>query len=355
MFCIVAFVVFVILGIFSARYRKLAKKAWGCVARKVTLRPCDTGFKQEAKDVIIGKLVLTKPKLARFLDKYLDYLAALIVVLSIWSLLVVFQSGLNLLVYDTCTPKNVESCSLGGESCGISIGQGSFVDAVKEGNVINWTKEEIAFFAQTISRVPDRFKAWNPTEYTGENSTYYNQFDAQKPVALEVIDPGCKFCAKLWGNIKEAGFENKYNLTYIAYAIPEPDGRYKFPNSPLIVTYLEAVKMYPLKNEEAPTDWRILERLFSDKDENGALFQENFNLLYSHQEAEDMILKWLKEFGYSDEQIAQIKLLTKSDEIAQKITKQIDIVQNQIKTIKIPTIIFDERRYDRVIGPEKLQ
>ncbi len=355
MFCIVAFVVFVILGIFSARYRKLAKKAWGCVARKVTLRPCDTGFKQEARDVIIGKLVLTKPKLARFLDKYLDYLAALIVVLSIWSLLVVFQSGLNLLVYDTCSPKDVESCSLGGESCGISIGQGSFVDAVKEGNVLNWTKEEITFFAQTVSRVPDRFKAWNPTEYTGENSTYYKEFDAQKLVALEVIDPGCKFCAKLWGNIKEAGFENKYNLTYIAYAIPEPDGRYKFPNSPLIITYLEAVKAYPLKNEKAPIDWRILERLFSDKDENGALFQENFNLLYSHQEAEDMILKWLKEFGYSDAQIAQIKLLTKSDEIAQKITKQKDIVENQIKTIKIPTIIFDERRYDRVIGPEKLQ
>ncbi len=118
---------------------------------------------------------------------------------------------------------------------------------------------------------------------------------------------------------------------------------------------MEAVKAYPLKNEKAPIDWRILERLFSDKDENGALFQENFNLLYSHQEAEDMILKWLKEFGYNDEQITKIKLLTKSDEIAQKITKQKDIVENQIKTIKIPTIIFDERRYDRVIGPEKLQ
>ena len=40
-------------------YRKLAKKAWVCVARKMTFRPCEIGFKEEAKNVLIGSLILS--------------------------------------------------------------------------------------------------------------------------------------------------------------------------------------------------------------------------------------------------------------------------------------------------------
>ena len=158
MFCISAFIIFAILGIFSARYRKLAKKAWICVARKITFRPCEIGFKEETKNIIIGKLILTRPRLARFLDRWIEIFATVFVILSIWSLLIVFQGGLNLFVYDTCSPKNVESCSLGGESCGVSVGQQTFIEAIKNFSVLSWTKEEALFLAETISRVPDRFK-----------------------------------------------------------------------------------------------------------------------------------------------------------------------------------------------------
>ena len=47
MFCIVAFVVLGIMGIFSATNRGLAKEAFDCVLRRVTLRPCTTGFDQK--------------------------------------------------------------------------------------------------------------------------------------------------------------------------------------------------------------------------------------------------------------------------------------------------------------------
>lgn len=356
MFCIAAFIVFVFLGIFSVRYRKLAKKAWSCVVRKLTFRPCEIGFKEDAKNILIGKLILTKPKLAKFLDKWIELFATIFVILSIWSLLVVFQSGLNLLVYDTCNPKNVESCSLGGEACGVSIGGQTFFEAVKNLEVLGWTKDEILFFIDTVSRIPDRFKSWKPEEYVDESATYYMPFSSDKQIALEIIDPGCKFCAKLWRNIKTAEFEKKYNLTYIPYAIPDTvsSGGFKFPNSPLVISYLEAIKIYPL-DSEIPADWQILEKLFLDKTPKGVSYQENFNLLYSKKEAEDILISWLKEIGYTNKQVNKIKKLSNSEDVKNEIKRHIQIVENKIRTIKIPTIIFNERRYDRVVGPEKLK
>jgi hypothetical protein len=56
MFCIAAFFVLAFLGIFSARYRSLAKKAWVCTARKTTFRKCDTSFKEDTKSLLLGKL-----------------------------------------------------------------------------------------------------------------------------------------------------------------------------------------------------------------------------------------------------------------------------------------------------------
>jgi len=356
MFCIAAFIIFLVLGVFSVRYRRLAKRAWYCVVRKITFRPCEIGFKEEAKNALIGKLIFTRPKLANFLDKWIELFATAFVALSLWSLLVVFQSGLNLFVYDTCYPKNVESCSLGGEACGISKGGQSFFDAVKNFELLSWTKEETLFFFETLSRIPDRFKDWRVEEYTDENATYYLPFDLQKQSALEIIDPGCKFCAKLFANIQEAGFENNYNLTYIPYAIPDPKSGsgYKFPNSPLVISYLEAVKLYPIE-AEVSADWQILEKLFLGKSPQGASYQENFNLLYSKDEAEKILLDWLMEIGYDEEQIKKIQETSRSELVEKRIEEHIKIVEEKIRTIKIPTIIFDGRRYDRVIGPEKLK
>lgn len=356
MFCIAAFIIFVVLGIFSARYRKLAKRAWGCVARNLTFRPCDIGFKKEVKDALIGKVILTRPNLAKFLDKWIEVFAALFVILSIWSLLVVFQGGLNLFVYDTCNPKNIESCSLGGEACGVSTGGQTFFKAVKNLDVLNWAKEEVLFFTETIFRIPDRFKDWKPEEYVDETATYYKSFDTRKQTALEIIDPGCKFCAKLFRNIKSAQFEETYNLTYIPYAIPDPDtpSGFKFPNSPLVVSYLEAIKLYP-SDFEIPADWQLLERLFSSKAPDGRSYQENFNFLYSGEDAEAVLVEWLDDIGYTEEQIKKIQEMSRSEKVNNVIEKQVELVEDKIRTIKIPTIIFDGRRYDRVISPEKLR
>ena len=122
----------------------------------------------------------------------------------------------------------------------------------------------------------------------------------------------------------------------------------------MVVSYLEAVKLYPIDSEISP-DWQILERLFLNTSPDGRPYQENFNLLYSNEEAEAVLVGWLKDIGYDDVQIKVIQEATQSSGVRRTIEMQEKIVEESIRTIKIPTIIFDGRRYDRVIGEENLK
>ena len=47
--CVIALIVFGILGIFSASHREYAKEAFNCVFRKATFRPCNTDFNKKLK------------------------------------------------------------------------------------------------------------------------------------------------------------------------------------------------------------------------------------------------------------------------------------------------------------------
>jgi hypothetical protein len=161
MFCIAAFIIFAVLGIFSVRYRTLAKKSWGCVLRKITFKPCDISVQEEIKSRLVGKFIFTKPRLARFINRWASTLAFIFVALSVWSLFSVFNSGLNLFVYDTCNPNNPESCALAGEGCGITSGKPGFWLSLKEGQVITWAKDDVLTFIETISRIPNRLKTWD--------------------------------------------------------------------------------------------------------------------------------------------------------------------------------------------------
>ena len=75
MFCIVAFVILGILGIFSATRRELAKEALYCVLRRVTLRPCDTGFDEKMKAKILGSVITRSETAARFLNRNFELLS----------------------------------------------------------------------------------------------------------------------------------------------------------------------------------------------------------------------------------------------------------------------------------------
>lgn len=357
MFCIASFIIFALLGVFSARYRTLAKKAWGCVLRKVTFRPCEISVQEELKSRLVGRFIVTRPRLARFVERFAGAVSFAFVMLSVWSLAAVANSGLNLFVYDTCNPDNPESCSLAGEGCGITSGRPGFWMSLKEGHVLTWAQDEVLTFAETVSRIPNRLKTWNAEDFVGSSNTYYRPFAEDKPTALEIIDPSCKFCAKLFGNIRDTGFADRYNLTYLVYPIPDPtqSNGYRFPHSWLIATYLEATKEYPLPRATVPADWQILERIFIGRDVDNIPYQTKFNTVFTAREAEDRLRGWLAEIGYSGAQLRDITRAARSADVRARLARQRSIVEDQVETVKIPTIMFGGRRYDRAVEPEKLR
>ncbi len=360
MFCIAAFIILGILAIFSASYRPLAKKAWYCVGRRITFKPCDINFGEEMKGKLLGKLIITHPKLAKFLDRWIDVLSFIFVILTLWSLYTAALAGLNLWVYDTCNPVSGESCSLGGEACGLERPRLSFIESVQYGEVGTWFTTSFTDFGETLSRVPDRFKNWNAAEYVPPTGVYYRPYDAKKPVAIEALDPSCKFCRQLFSNIQEAGFEKKYNLSFVLYPIPSketPNG-YKFPYSPMLASYVEAVKKVPLKNgSQVNPGWQLLEKIFSKADDTVKVvyWQEAFNTLYNDDQAKNKIHEFLKEMGYTQDQIEEIEKISQSKEVKDALVEQADIVVNKLKTVKIPTIVFGGRRYDRLVDTNTLQ
>jgi hypothetical protein len=359
MFCLAAFIILAILGIFSVRYRRLAAAALKCVARKATFRKCDTTFREDMKARLLGKLVIKRPRIARFLEKRLEVLAFVFVILMAWSFIVAFRSGLNLYVYETCDPANSESCSLGTQGCTLETLEPRFLQSLLSGQMIAWVRDQADQFGQTLNRLPDRIKRWNPKEYISKSSSYYRPYDPGKSTALEIFDPGCDYCAQQFRNIKQAGLEDRYNLTYIVYPIPDrrSSGSYKFPHSYLIASYLQAIKDEPLKNGSVPADWQLLERIFTWKDPtNGKGFQAEIDdPANSDTKVGSLLQDWLKNIGCSDAEVRNIAKASGSHSVKDSIARECEIVEGQIKAVRIPILILGSHRYDGVINTKKFR
>lgn len=132
MFCIIAFAVLAILGIFSATHRALAKEAFDCVLRRVTLRPCTTGFDEKMKAKILGSVITRSETVARFLNKNFEILSwsffILFLVSSIWSVRGLYMfyvtgscNGLNESGFCVFDPKGENNqVSTTAENCNVS-------------------------------------------------------------------------------------------------------------------------------------------------------------------------------------------------------------------------------------------
>jgi protein-disulfide isomerase len=107
MFCIVSALVLSILGIFSASNRELAREAFDCVLRRVTFRPCNTGFDTKMKAKILGVVITRSEKAAAFLNKYFEAIAWVFFILFLASAIMFFR-GL-FLFYTTGSCNGVNS------------------------------------------------------------------------------------------------------------------------------------------------------------------------------------------------------------------------------------------------------
>lgn len=108
--CVIALLVFGVLGIFSARYRALAGEAFDCVFRKITLRPCTTNLDQRIRARTVAKIFVRSPKAAGFVKRYFEPLSWLFVILTVASGVLAIQAGHNLWKYGTCTPSDPGQC-----------------------------------------------------------------------------------------------------------------------------------------------------------------------------------------------------------------------------------------------------
>jgi len=363
MLCIFAFVVFLILfpilGFFPS-YRRLFRRSWQCVFNRVTFRPCDINLGEELKAAFLGSFIFKYPRLAKFLDKTFTFWAFLFVVINVWSLVVVINSGVNLLVYDTCDPVSGEACSLSGEACGIAANTLDFSTAWNQNRVAEWAAQPFTQFGDTVSKIPNRFKTWNAEDYQSQTATYYEGKRTNKPLALEVIDPSCVSCKKLFANLKSANFKDKYDITYIAYPIPSSTSGtgYKFPYSYMIAGYLEAMKTIQpqqVKNSTQPTDWQLLEIIWTRSGNTTQTLQDDFNYAFTKAQAEQKLEDLLIEIGYSKQQVSEIKNKATTDEIQTILKNNRATVEQKIQTIKIPTFMYGGRRYDRVVDVDYLQ
>ncbi|MCL2280886.1 hypothetical protein FWC31_03295 [Candidatus Saccharibacteria bacterium] len=349
MVCIAAFIVLAIcvlslpiIRIFNKKAAdsiwKLFKKSTYCVSRRATFRKCDSTFKDDVKNSILRKVVIKHPTWVKPLSAIIEIVSVLIIFITIWSLLVGVKSLISLYVYDTCNPSQPSACALStSESCSIDSQPISFFE-----NPFQWTGNWFIEFGGAIAAIPTRMRTWDARDFLPENPSYFNKYDASKPIALDVMDPGCIICRRSYIAQKESGFMDKYNVAMLVYPI-----RDRFANSHLISRYIEAARLLnPLDSAIRPVDWLIIDRIFTGNTTDGDNFQNAFNYTYTDATARKVLNDWLTDFGYTDQEVVEIIKLVDSNQVKKIVNKNRDIVDNKIRTKKIPTMIYNNRRHD---------
>jgi protein-disulfide isomerase len=106
MICVIALIVFGILGIFSASYRVIAKEAFNCVFKKITFRKCDTGLDTRLKSEITGRLLRFNHRLGKAIYKYFEVFSWIFLILILTTLFFIGRAGYFYAAYGNCNGPN---------------------------------------------------------------------------------------------------------------------------------------------------------------------------------------------------------------------------------------------------------
>ncbi len=160
MICIVALVVFAVLGIFSAYYRKLAAEAFDCVFRRITLRPCKSGLDTRLKAKIVAKSLGAHPALGRFVNAHFEALSWTLTVLMLASTYFVAVGAYNLYVFGSCDPVHPEGCPFSALAGAASANQLPECTALANGTVrIDYFYSESCRFSANQTPILEEFAA----------------------------------------------------------------------------------------------------------------------------------------------------------------------------------------------------
>lgn len=152
MLCIASLIVFSILGIFSASHRELAKEAFMCTIRRMTLRPCETGFKEKIKGKVLARLLARSVLAAKIFNRYFEALSFVFVALMIVSTVWTARGMYNYFFYGSCNGLNASGfCAFDakGENNKVtSIAATCGLDTPTEAN-LDISKVDISLFPKT--------------------------------------------------------------------------------------------------------------------------------------------------------------------------------------------------------------
>ena len=100
--CFIALPVFLVLSIFSAKYRALARRAIDCVLKTATLRPCDSGLDEEIKAASIAGIMKVSPAAASFVNRHIEALSLFFMILMLLSVVFTAEGLYNYWQYGNC-------------------------------------------------------------------------------------------------------------------------------------------------------------------------------------------------------------------------------------------------------------
>ncbi|MBQ3348315.1 hypothetical protein IJG90_02235 [Candidatus Saccharibacteria bacterium] len=343
MVCIAAFIILALIGIFVAvisifkpevgkAYWKMFKKAWGCLWKKVRLQKCETGFKEDVKNTILSRVIVKHPKWVKPLSAVIEVLSVVIVVVAVWAILTAIKSLLALWALGSCNVTKPSACSLGAEVCSI--------DESEPTNVIEATGRWFTEWGEIFEAIPDKFRSYNAEDYNFNYVSANPGVGADKPVAVDIFDPGCSVCMASYRNQKEAGFFDNYDVHLVPFAIQDADDTYKFANSEIVVKYMFAIEQ--LKSGMAT---KIIDHIFTEKNEEGYSYQTLFNEVYSREEAVAQLETWIVADGFDKTGLSELRKIIDWPETSDKMSENRNIIENELKVKGIPTMIYDGEKH----------
>lgn len=111
MICVIALIFAGILGIFSAKYRTIAKEAFNCVFRRVTFRKCDSDLNTRLKSQITGAFMKWSPRAGKFFYKYFEWFSWTFLILTLITLFFMGQGIYYYAAYGNCNgPQSDQFC-----------------------------------------------------------------------------------------------------------------------------------------------------------------------------------------------------------------------------------------------------
>lgn len=343
MVCIAAFIILALIGFFvgiisifkpkvGKSYLKMFKKAWGCLWKKVRLQKCETGFKDDVKNTLLSRVIIKHPKWAKPLSVIIEVLSVIIVIIAVWALLTAVKSLLALWALGSCNVTTPSACSLGAEVCSIDESEPKTpIEAFGR-----WFTE----WGEIFEAIPEKFKTYKSEDFAFNYISANPGVGADKPTAVDILDPGCSVCMVSYREQKESGFFDNYDVHIVPYAIPNAEGGFKFKNSEIAAKY-----MFAAEQVRSGLAVSILDHIFTDKAEDGRYYQSLFNDDYSHEDAAKKIEEWLKKENINDDGIAEIRKIVDYPETTKKMEENHNIIESQLKVKGIPTMIYDGKKH----------